>query len=89
MIAVSVSVSGGTPSIATPNPKKDKSIFADFMIAAQTLLLFSFANIPCNKSVAGFSSITTQSSLSLSRLAISVIITVFPEPRTPVIMNIC
>ena len=57
--------------------------------AAQTLLLFNFASIACNKSVEGLSSITTQFSFSRNLLAISVIITVFPEPRTPVIINIC
>ena len=89
IIAVSASVIAGTPSIATPKPKKERSIFADFIIAAQTLLLFNFASIACNKSVEGLSSITTQFSFSRNLLAFSVIITVFPEPRTPVIIKIC
>ena len=89
IMAVSGSVIWGVPSTETPNPKNDRSIFADLIKEEMMLLLYSFDSIDCNKSVAGFNSRTIQLMFSLSFWAISDIITVFPVPLTPVITNIC
>ena len=76
-----------TPSISTPSPKKDRLIFALRNISDKFGSLLRFAANDCNKSLSGLKSMTIQSSSDLIFFVISVSITVFPEPLTPVIMQ--
>ena len=70
----------------TPNPNAEKSSFAFMKHSCRSGMLYILAARLCSKSRVGFSSTVIQLESWPSSVEILVIITVLPEPRTPVII---
>ena len=79
----------GSFFISMPKPKNERLIFADRNISSHCFTLLSFEAKSLRRSDSGLHSRTIQFSSVFRRSDTSVINTVFPDPRTPVIIYIC